>query len=1454
MAQTKNTFIKSRMNKDLDERLVPNGEYRDGFNIEVSQSEDADVGTVSTALGNVKLTDFGLTADCDARIIGYFADEKDKDIYIFITNFVDTSNDKLSSFPSEEAICQIWKRNIDTNLNTKLVEGKFLNLSLTHEVLNVNLLEDLLFWTDNRSQPRKINVTKANPGNEANPTYYTNEDQISVAKYYPFAPIELLDNYIVDYSVSFAGGGTAGSPANYYSLSNLPGGPGDIVPTSTVTGGGVGLTVQITSADSITGNLQAVKVINKGEGYKYGDTVTIAPESGTAQITLIVETQSTMKDKCSEFLPETLILEPPYTTSFQSGAAFTAGQGQDFVNDTRYKFGIAKIENSSGQILGTEGARVTSTSFNPSTPKNFSMSLSWKGAPQTVTGVTKITIGVNPDYDANWPGDCDFLKDKFVRFAYRFKFDDNEYSLISPFTQACFIPKQNGYFLSETRGSETITDSELAYKSTDLEFFENSVNNIGLKIPSPQYLESVDNFFSNALEKMHIEEIDIIYKDDEENALKVVDTITRESFENLNSNYIIYDYQSRKPIRTLPSSEITRVSDTVPLKSLTQEVSGNRVIYGNYTDGHTSNATLNYEIAAAAKSILPEVIDAGIIDQDIKKEYQNHTLKQNRTYQVGIVLSDRYGRQSDVILSSLDNSKTITSGESYRGSTIFRPFYSAGPNLLNIPTLPALPTTWPGDSLKVQFNSQVPENTGQFGYPGLFLDYRPPSVNNLNGGLGYPSNGSGVLVTGGSGTGMTVNYVIEPNEGAILSVTIVNPGAGFLNNDIITIPGGTSGSDASFVFKSILFPNLTGWYSYKIVVKQQEHDYYNVYLPGIVNGAINEDGLISNTRATLSLYGDNINKVPKDLLDVGPSQTNYRSDTRLSLRVENTSTDSRRFYPGSNVENVVSLSELTDLGIDLTRVSEVVDTGAIPPAVITLGPYNNKIQRGMSVTAVSSTNALLINSSQGAYVSSYYSNPGSSFSSLIISGTTTTIPTDAVITFGPPGLIFNSGSNPIIGILSTSKSIGVAEENNFSTKLAVFETKPVNSSLDLFFETTSSGLISTLNQAILSGTTGQELPISISPISFNLDESLTGAQGCTNSFSANNIVNTAITAATTTCSILSVRDANNADRKSEFDVLPGANATFSLTTTNPAGEGYYVSSNNNDVRFRFAIEMTNQGVSVTKNFNGVIANKEPQYVLPLPPNVNSPGSVNNLPPYAVYKNIDSILPDRRFKPSSFPPGTYFGAPFPGFKALNGSGDAALNKKDLTWELVSCIPIDGEDEPFSASRLATTSDGQIITLAYNRAIWPTVIRPVGSVTTADPLKSYQIEIGREYVHENRIQLIPGSSVTNNNGDVANVSSSTTPSLSIVDDEALIYVHQLNGTVDGLTAEIRVEDNSFLNFITWNNTNNNYTTQVSINIEEVVRFVLWEIKLRVSDGGNLRANTDITVQIKQRFRDN
>jgi hypothetical protein len=44
MPEIKHNFTGGKMNKDLDERLVPNGEYRDAMNIEVLTSEGSDVG------------------------------------------------------------------------------------------------------------------------------------------------------------------------------------------------------------------------------------------------------------------------------------------------------------------------------------------------------------------------------------------------------------------------------------------------------------------------------------------------------------------------------------------------------------------------------------------------------------------------------------------------------------------------------------------------------------------------------------------------------------------------------------------------------------------------------------------------------------------------------------------------------------------------------------------------------------------------------------------------------------------------------------------------------------------------------------------------------------------------------------------------------------------------------------------------------------------------------------------------------------------------------------------------------------------------------------------------------------------------------------------------------------------------------------------------------------------
>ena len=118
-------------------------------------------------------------------------------------------------------------------------------------------------------------------------------------------------------------------------------------------------------------------------------------------------------------------------------------------------------------ITGLDHIKVTGvqyvSTFNE-TRVNVSPSFSAALAANTYVSLIISTM-TNKTGDADWPGDPDYLEDKFVRFSYRFKFDDNEYSLMAPFTQIAYIPKQDGYFLNG--------DEDAAYQSTIVSFMEN---------------------------------------------------------------------------------------------------------------------------------------------------------------------------------------------------------------------------------------------------------------------------------------------------------------------------------------------------------------------------------------------------------------------------------------------------------------------------------------------------------------------------------------------------------------------------------------------------------------------------------------------------------------------------------------------------------------------------------------------------------------------------------------------------------------------------------------------------------------------------------------------------------------------------------------------------------------------------------------------------------------------
>ncbi len=190
MAEVKNAFIKSKMNKDLDARLIPQGEYRNAVNIQVSKSEGDDVGALENVLGNKSIADFN-TANGGVSVgscIGFFVDEFNSTVYLFFTDYTDPYTDNVSTY-NKNAKNFIFSFNTRNNVITKLVQGSFLNFSTNKPIIGVNLLEDLLFFTDDRNQPRKINIQLAK---DEGIGYYNTEDKISVAKYNPYQSIEVI--------------------------------------------------------------------------------------------------------------------------------------------------------------------------------------------------------------------------------------------------------------------------------------------------------------------------------------------------------------------------------------------------------------------------------------------------------------------------------------------------------------------------------------------------------------------------------------------------------------------------------------------------------------------------------------------------------------------------------------------------------------------------------------------------------------------------------------------------------------------------------------------------------------------------------------------------------------------------------------------------------------------------------------------------------------------------------------------------------------------------------------------------------------------------------------------------------------------------------------------------------------------------------------------------------------
>jgi len=178
MANFTRNFIAGRMNKVVDQRLLPEGEYIDAMNIRMGSTENSEVGVIENTKGNLPLTSLtyinGTPLSSSAKCIGALQDSVNETIYWLVhdPNFSVGATGKLDMIVSFNVSANTLTYHV-ISINDGGGINTTLNFNPAYLVTGINILNDLLFFTDDYNAPRFININRNYP----NPI--SNIDQIS---------------------------------------------------------------------------------------------------------------------------------------------------------------------------------------------------------------------------------------------------------------------------------------------------------------------------------------------------------------------------------------------------------------------------------------------------------------------------------------------------------------------------------------------------------------------------------------------------------------------------------------------------------------------------------------------------------------------------------------------------------------------------------------------------------------------------------------------------------------------------------------------------------------------------------------------------------------------------------------------------------------------------------------------------------------------------------------------------------------------------------------------------------------------------------------------------------------------------------------------------------------------------------------------------------------------------
>jgi hypothetical protein len=420
---------------------------------------------------------------------------------------------------------------------------------IKNTLTGINILDDMLFWTDGVHEPKKINIERSREGT-VNDTIHT--------QLYVTHPVT-----------------------------------GDIV---------------IVTDDDIEPNLLSADIKQ--------ENITVIKQAPTSAPKLKLATSDRASDTTFEidhnFVSDTLLV--PTEGSIINDITFPSTI--DCRVDDVFKFTADNLFANEPMVVRGKVISVEE----------------WPDVVIRLSFVSDDVVEINPlDWEVELEQRKPLFETKFGRFGYRYKYDDGEYSSFSPWSELAFLPGDFEYTPSKGY-NKAMTSNVRSLIITD--FVPNDVSGI---INGGENINPIVSIKPN-----DIKEIDILWKTTDNQNVYVVKSITRaKDIEWTADENGSMSVTSEMIHKVLPANQTLRGWDNVPRNAIAQEMTANRLIYGNYIQG--------YDI------LIPFGLKQSIKSNNIQFPSPKKSIKSSRNYKFGAVFGDKYGRETPVIASGYRN-------------------------------------------------------------------------------------------------------------------------------------------------------------------------------------------------------------------------------------------------------------------------------------------------------------------------------------------------------------------------------------------------------------------------------------------------------------------------------------------------------------------------------------------------------------------------------------------------------------------------------------------------------------------------------------------------------------------------------------------------------------------------------------------------------------------------------